>query len=168
MNRAARERLLLVAAFAAPLALALALRALGSGVRPGPAMAFADEDMYDMPEPAPVATVRTFTPEELAAAAFAASKRTEPVGEAPLVYPKAAPVEAASAAAAPVDPGPAISVNSIMAGRGGAMATVNGKLRRVGDEVAPGWKITAIDAGAGTVTVLHADGREIVASRAGR
>lgn len=166
MNRAARERLLLVGAFAAPLALALALRALGSG--PGPAAAFADEELFDMPDPAPAATVRTFTPEELAAAAFAESKRAEPVGEAPLVYPKAAPVEAASASAAPVDPGPAISVNSIMAGRGGAMATVNGKLRRVGDEVAPGWKITAIDAGAGTVTVRHADGREIVASRAGR
>lgn len=166
MNRAARERVLLAGAFAAPLALALALRALGSG--PGPATAFADEDLFDMPEPAPLATVRTFTPEERAAAAFAASKRAEPVGEAPLVYPKAAPVEATSAAAAAVDPAPAISVNSIMAGRGGAMATVNGKLRRVGDEVAPGWKIAAIDAGAGTVTVRHADGREIVASRAGR
>jgi len=166
MNRAARERLLLVGAFAAPIALTLALRALGSG--PGPATAFADEELFDMPEPAPVATIRTFTPDELAAAAFAESKRAEPVGEAPLVYPKAAPTEATSAPAAPVDPGPAISVNSIMAGRGGAMATVNGKLRRVGDEVAPGWKITAIDAGAGTVTVRHADGREIVGSRAGR
>ena len=135
---------------------------------PGPASALAEEDGYDVPDVAPAAAVRTFTPEEIAARTFAESKRGQPVGEAPLVYPKPAPTEAPSVAAAAADPAPAISVNSIMAGRGGAIATVNGKLRRVGDEVAPGWKITAIDAGAGTVTVRHADGREIVASRAGR
>lgn len=166
MRRAGRERLLVVGAFAAPLALALALRALASA--PGPGLAFADEPLYDTPQPTPVGAVRTLSPAELAARAFALSKRGEPIGDAPMVYPKAAPTEAAGAPAAPIDPGPALSVNSIMAGRGGAMATVNGKLRRVGDEVAPGWKITAIDAGSGSVTVRHTDGREIVASRAGR
>lgn len=165
MSRSA-ERAMIVGAFAAPLALAMALRLLGGP--PGPSSAFAQDEWGDEPAPSAPALFKP-NDKELKAAAYAASKRDEPIGPAPLLYPKAAAAERAPApAAAPADPTPTLTVNSIMAGRGGAMATVNGKLRRVGDEVAPGWKVSAIDPVEGTVTVAHADGREVVGRRAGR
>ncbi len=162
MTRRGRSRLIVAAAGAAPLALTLALAWLDAP--PGPATVYADP----LDEPAiaaPAAPVRT--DRERVAAAYAAAQRDKPVGAAPFLYPQMSRSEPIAAAppSQPVDPPPAVSVNTIMSGRGGAMATVNGKLRRLNDEVAPGWIIVAIDAAAGTVTVRHADGREIVAQR---
>lgn len=164
MNRRARERAIVALAFAAPLAIALGLQALESA--PGPGAAFASP-IEDIAIEFPARAAAQITDQQRAAQAFAAIRRADPVGEAPLLYPLPAPAEAAQASAPAATPDPAITVNSIMAGRGGAMATVNRKLRRVGDEVAPGWKVSAIDPEAGTVTIAGPEGREIVARRAG-
>jgi len=48
-------------------------------------------------------------------------------------------------AASPREVVPAFSVSAIMSSNSGGMATVNGKVYRIGDEPAPGWRIRAID-----------------------
>ncbi len=164
MNRRARDRAIVALAFAAPLAIALGLQALESA--PGPSAASASP-VEDIAIEFPARAAGQVSDRQRAAQAFAAIRRADPVGEAPLLYPLPAPAEVAQAAAPSAAPDPVIAVNSIMAGRGGAMATVNRKLRRVGDEAAPGWKVIAIDPDAGTVTVAGPEGREIVAHRAG-
>lgn len=55
---------------------------------------------------------------------------------------------------------PPLGLTSIMTSKGLPLAVVGGQLRRVGDEVCPGWSVGAIDADAGTVTLLHESGLE--------
>ncbi|MEC9372557.1 MAG: hypothetical protein VYC34_01885 [Planctomycetota bacterium] len=69
---------------------------------------------------------------------------------------------------APDEPPPSFSLTSIMAGQGESMAFVNGRARRVGDEVAPGWRLHMIDAAAGRVTLMESEtGRTLEARLAG-
>jgi hypothetical protein len=46
-----------------------------------------------------------------------------------------------------------------------ALVFINGKVRRVGDEVSPGWRITAINARDWVVEFTHDDGRVETISR---
>jgi hypothetical protein len=60
----------------------------------------------------------------------------EPVPEAVMPPP---------ALVASKEPAPAFAVNTIFATPAGGMATINGKVRRVGDALANGWKVESVD-----------------------
>ncbi len=51
-----------------------------------------------------------------------------------------------------------VTVTSILGSPGGNRAVVGGKLRGVGDQFLPGWRITAIDPNNGTVVCAHETG----------
>ena len=55
---------------------------------------------------------------------------------------------------------PVLPLTSIMTSAGRPIAVVSGALRRVGDVVAPGWSIGAIDADKGIVEIVHETGVE--------
>ncbi len=52
-----------------------------------------------------------------------------------------------------------VTVTSILGSPGGNRAVVGGKLRGVGDEFLPGWRITAIDPDEGAVACVHESGQ---------
>lgn len=54
---------------------------------------------------------------------------------------------------------PELTVSSIMSSKGEPCAMINRKLRRLGDEVAPGWWIERIDSSTGVVVIAHAGGQ---------
>lgn len=78
----------------------------------------------------------------------------EPISRGPALAP--APV-------APARPehSPKLALTGIMAGEAHQLASINGKIVSVGDEAAPGWKVTAIDATVRTVTVTNDAGRSV-------
>jgi len=90
---------------------------------------------------------------ELARGGPLASPLYYPEASAPL--PGAAPTKAGPAPeAGPV--APSLTITSIFRGADGtAAAFVNGKLMREGDPLAGGWTVTAIDAGAKSITIEH-------------
>ncbi len=53
---------------------------------------------------------------------------------------------------------PNATLTSVMAAGEHSIAVIDGKVRRVGESVAPGWKISAIDRNAGTATLTHTTG----------
>lgn len=46
-----------------------------------------------------------------------------------------------------------LAVGAIFGGRGGQMATINGRVFGVGDEPAPGWRVARIDLRSGVVVL---------------
>lgn len=54
--------------------------------------------------------------------------------------------------------GPSLTVTAVMASRAGAIALINGKAHREGDEIGDGWTIRTIDAQAKLVVVQRGDG----------
>lgn len=52
-----------------------------------------------------------------------------------------------------------MTLTSIMVAGEQPVAVVMGKLRRLGDEIAAGWKLDSIDASAGVVTLRHISGQ---------
>jgi hypothetical protein len=57
---------------------------------------------------------------------------------------------------------PDLQISSIMAARGGSVAVINGKLRRIGDAVGNGFKVSSINAGTGEVEIAHPSGETAV------
>jgi hypothetical protein len=55
-----------------------------------------------------------------------------------------------------------VTVTSMLAAPTGNRAVIAGKLRGVGDEVVPTWRIAAIDPDAGEVTCVHESGERVV------
>ncbi|MFM9957168.1 MAG: hypothetical protein ACKVZJ_03765 [Phycisphaerales bacterium] len=106
------------------------------------------------------------TPDQLAALERVRALRTASVGESPF-RPAPAPVEAPEPAPTPEPvPAPALmappelTIRGVMRQADGSVrALIGGKLKGVGDEVAPGWTISAIDAGARSVTLTSSDGQ---------
>ena len=95
------------------------------------------------------------------AEAFAASLNAVAIRGTPFYFPESFPEVLPSVPGsepgndpAPQSPPPAVTVTSILGNGRGAMAIVNGRVRRAGDEVAPGWAVRSIDAQAGLVTVF--------------
>lgn len=88
------------------------------------------------------------------------------VGVAPIVVqtgrePEAAPMKAGREA-------PELKISGFMGKGDSAMVTINRRVRRVGDEVAPGWRVVLIDAAGKTVRVRHADGTSMEIEAAGK
>lgn len=63
---------------------------------------------------------------------------------------------------------PSAALTSVMAAGEHAIAVIDGKVRRIGDAVAPGWKVSAIDRAAGTATLVHVGGTTHVLALRGR
>lgn len=85
------------------------------------------------------------------AQAYLANWVMPPGVRSPMNYPPAPPepvhepVVAIAAPETPKEPAPAFMVNTIFATPAGGMATINGKVRRVGDALANGWKVESVD-----------------------
>lgn len=103
------------------------------------------------------------TPAQERMAAFVERARELPFGPSPFVegadyWP--APTEAARAGA----PGtPVFIATSLLTGRS-PVAVVNGKPRRIGEEVEPGWRLRSVDAARGVCVIEGANGRLATAS----
>lgn len=97
--------------------------------------------------------------------------RAKEAGKAPVSKDLATPFLAAAEPVLPGAPGDSagseraplaerhgpMTLTSIFSGRR-TVAIINGKLRRVGDEIETGWRVSEIDAGAGTVTISNTHG----------
>mgnify|MGYP001043410942 CR=1 FL=1 len=67
------------------------------------------------------------------------------------------PVPVADEPEAELEP-PSVRVSSIMRSGGGAVALIDDRVRRVGDELGDGWRLTVIDPAARVVTLTHESG----------
>jgi hypothetical protein len=79
----------------------------------------------------------------------------KPVVKEPPPQPK--PDEAPVAPGQPVTP-PALTLTSIMGSTTNPVAMINGKVRKVGDQVGNGFSIVSIDPVSGKVEIAHRDG----------
>ena len=147
-----------VGAAAAPVALAMVIRALIGGA---PADANAAAAAL-APDTAEIPTPVHWSADEADADAYAIASLREPFADSPMhrVPARAAPVEPAPTAptVAP-EPTPTFIVTSVLVGRRATLVTINGRLRRLGDEVEPGWRLESIDIAAGEVILIAEDGR---------
>lgn len=160
---------------AAPVAAVMAIRAVWPAAGPSPAVAreHAPVGLDDRLPPLDPLSAEAIGAREAGRAAIAGATLESPF----LVEVDAAgatPAEPARAAEAPVNAetarvDPAFVLSSIVAGqRGGAtIAIINGKVRRAGEAIAPGWMLESIDAAAGTATVREASGRTLALTRPG-
>lgn len=60
-----------------------------------------------------------------------------------------------------------LALSSVISGEGGVMASINGKIYRIGDAVDTGWSITAIDPRGMVVTITGPEGHTVELSRKG-
>lgn len=86
-----------------------------------------------------------------------------PFGPCPLAMPQttALRVAAPEPPAEREEPAPEFALSGIVRGGGGAMAVINGRPRRLGDEVEKGWFVGGIDPGAGEVRLETPAGRRV-------
>lgn len=54
--------------------------------------------------------------------------------------------------------GPAVRLTSVMATRSGGIATINGRVLRIGEFVAPGWRLSSVDTKDAAVEITRFDG----------
>lgn len=147
-----------------PLAVLVVVRAIALGPAPPSAQAVVPMN----PQPASSPLVAAPTAEQASALAWLAQWRPAPSIATPFFHP--APLEeepdepAEPEAPAPVaaqTPDPVFTVSTIVDAPGGALAVINGKIRRVGDEIVGGWTLAKIDARAKLVDLSSPDGRTI-------
>lgn len=159
----------------APLAAGLApIASVALAMFIGPALGPATTLANDAEEDAPTApALEPLAPKVIAARDAAQRALAEPMGTSPFARAAALPSndrDNAPAPAATTAETPAFAVSAILADRKGgpAIAVVNGKVRRVGDAVAPGWTVASIDAAAGEVALTGPEGRRATASTRAR
>ncbi|MBL8744830.1 MAG: hypothetical protein JNK58_00585 [Phycisphaerae bacterium] len=121
--------------------------------------------------PAPTVAIAeptsTLTKEQARAASWLASWTRPDRIESPMLYPTRRPQEAApeapaeAPAAEPAASIPEFVVKTVMGSGDRAMASINGKVYRVGDEPIPGWKIVSMDSKAKRVELSGPGGRTI-------
>lgn len=158
-----RGKLYRIGAMLAPPAVVLAVQLVGGW--DGPTMTPAQPVAAPSSLPT-AASPRTLSPPQRAAVEYLrthalpeviASPMREPaprVESTPDPDPEPAPPEPEE-----ISDAPNLQITAIVQSRQGAVATVGHRMLRIGDEVAPGWLITAIDASERVVRVRHADGR---------
>ena len=156
-----KRRLGWAAAVVAPLVCVQLVRMMDGGLAQAPAAV--------VPAPgaavAPPIVARRLTPEQTAAVKFLQDDGRSEVLQSPMNHPPrtvAAPVAEPTPAQPTVDPVTTLSVTAIMGTDTQAFASIGHTLRRVGDEVAPGWRVAEINAKLRTVLLRHSDGRTLV------
>lgn len=80
---------------------------------------------------------------------------------APQIVVLPTPIAPVVVTPAPPDPIPKFDVRSLVGNGSGAIARINHKVCRVGDEVAPGWTLLSVDSRARSVTLQDDRGRII-------
>jgi hypothetical protein len=141
-----------VAAFLIPLALVkVAAVAIGKGVPPGARGAVVASAPIEPIELDFSTSSASLTPEQIAAAQHLDALAVEPFGAAPFYYrirpQNDSPIIVDPGDNPDVDAHPSITVQMIMAGRGGGSALINGKPYKVGDVVdrMGGWRLVEVD-----------------------
>jgi len=163
IDRLRRDHARLAGIAAAPLVVLLVSRVLGGAAGPSAARAAA-RPAPDTPEPA-LATPAA-TPEQIAAARFAAEALGRPLGAFPFLEQQRPAAEPVIAVPAPLDAsGPAappLLVSAIMVtGSGEAVAIINGRMVRAGDALDSEWSVDTIDGSKRLVLVRHREGKQI-------
>lgn len=159
LNAGSRIRSAGLAAIALPLALALVAR-LGLGPPPPAAHAMADNPIprRELSSPLP-----TLTPEQERVRHYAAQALAQPFAASPMhrLAPEA-PIEASPEPPQVQAPAkPTFDVTGVIVSSRHALATINGALRRIGDEVEPGWRLTSIDARQGVLIITGDSGERL-------
>jgi len=151
-----------VIAIIAPLLFAGAVRIVQPSPLPGPSTASADEDQADDAHRSHKRA--KVTDEQREAAAFLESVAEEPEVRNVFLYPKVQEQRIDITPVRPKDPvfvTPDFELTSIMKTRRGDVALINGRLRHIGDEAAPGWTVSAIDPLGRAVTIDGPDARTV-------
>lgn len=154
------QRLLPIAAIAAPLLTVIGARVmLSAGPAEAPAADLPDQ-FLPSDQAGPVAPAATLTPQQAAAAEFARSIAARADIVSPMVQPKpeesAPPTRTvASTTTRPVDPRELLVLNSIVGTGDRAIASIDNRLYRVGDEPLPGWTIELIDTAGRRLVLRH-------------
>lgn len=162
----------LLAALLAPMVATFLVRFGGSA---GPRPASADLVMIDASSN-PTATpfidtpsiTPTLTPRQAAARDWFARARTQVTDRSPLIRPQP-PAKVQQPVTEPTpEPDqqprierPDLRVTGMITGGGVEYVSVNHKLARVGDEVAPGWRVETIDIVRGIAVIAHATGQTL-------
>lgn len=167
MSMHQRHIIFLLAALAGPSALVLAPSHLSLPSGPASTNASPGE-----PNQAPPVEYRAAKPTDAqtAAAAHATALRPGIFGASPLYVVPAVVVAEPTEIESPIELPPVeipdasgIAVTSIINGTGGqALAVINGKVRRVQDELGEGWMLVAIDPVSRCVTIRHTSLDEMV------
>lgn len=150
------------AALLSPLLVFAALRFLadaGPSTAPAAPATIATSSEAGMEEPPP-------TPEVTRATAFLeAWNAGEPI-PSPMRHPERADDPKTTEADPPSLPAeiaiPEFAVKSVMGSGERVMASINGKVYRMGDQPAPGWRITSMDAKSKRIEITGPDGRTII------
>ena len=157
-----QDRLETLACFLAPLALVGIIAVAGAPpapeVRPPRALETSEGDAE------PIQTLDRATLEGDALEAFdAETARLLSAGTIASVFPARdpAPVDAHERSAPEEPERPEFSLTSVMSGANGAICVINQSVRRVGAEVAPGWRVAAIDAETRSVTLEGPAGESV-------
>lgn len=161
LNRTQKQRAWAAGALVAPVLLAAATRIV---LNAGPSVSAAGTAAVaaDAPPPAPS---KPPTAEQVRAMQWLAGAARARAERSPMLHLKAPEPAATPAAAAQAEPEraaerPAMALSAVLTRDGRVTALINGRLRGVGDEVAPGWTIEAIDGDALSVTVRGPDGQD--------
>lgn len=155
-----RDRLTWAVAVVAPLVCVQIVRVLDGGMSQAPAAAPPVTVAAAPISPVPV--VKLLTPQQMAAMQFLQTDGPGITVSSPMNHPRPAPTPPLSAPTLPAqgpDPVTTLTVTAIMGTEHQAVASISHTLRRVGDEVAPGWRVSEINARNRTVELKHTDGR---------
>jgi hypothetical protein len=139
-----------------------------AGFSPTPSAAPATPATETLPVTAPAPAI---TPEQLRARQWAEAQPVGPGLVSPLERGESARVEAPQHAPEPepLDPGDPLSgltLKALLAGRNGALAMINGRIYRIGDEVRPGCTVLSIDAREDRIELSRPDGTTATLGRA--
>lgn len=160
-RRRKRLRTAGLGAAAAPLAVALVVR---WGLGGAPPMASATYD--EAPPHSAAPTLPTLSAEERDVLAYARATLSRPFGASPLhaaePEPKTSVQPAAPEATVEVrSPDPTFNVSSVLVSSRGALATINGRMRREGDMLDDAWRLAHIDTDNGLLRIEGPNDRVI-------
>lgn len=158
-----RGKLVWIATMCAPI---LAVQGVRSLLDSGPAHAAA-ATAADLPLPA--IPVQAMSDRQRDALRWLMDRGAKPPTRSPMDRPDPAVLATQDPGAAPVAlPAPPtddrprnVRVSSIIGDGQSALAAINNRVRRVGEQLAPDWTIVRIDSRARAVVLRHADGREV-------
>lgn len=158
-----KDRMAWAAAVMAPLICVQFVRLLDGGLSQAPAATTATSGSPAVIPPATEA--RRLTKAQIAALEFLQSDALRGEVRSPMNHPvvvASPPPSPEPAPASPaIDPVKALTLTAVMGTENQAVASIGHTLRRVGDEVAPGWRVAEINARQRTVQLRHLDGRTL-------
>jgi len=146
-----RTKLLALGAFALPIVAAFAARYAGEGT--GTTQAFASAPIPALPVIVPQPQTNAQPASPLALSPFWTNQPEAPQIHDPAFMPEPTPA---------IDEPLVLRLTAVMPNGTRSLAVINGKPRRIGDTVHPGWTLAAIDGDARTATVRSQTGEQRV------